>query len=84
MQLLMEFQAFEFSKFRFLASLLYILAMRILKEILRYMLLVPLVILELLVNAIIAPIWIAHDKFAHWRAVRLGRKHILDDIRNRE
>ncbi len=40
--------------------------------------------LELLVNAIIAPIWIAHDKFAHWRAVQLGRKHILDEIRDKE
>ncbi|MCQ2109491.1 MAG: hypothetical protein MJZ05_12105 [Fibrobacter sp.] len=52
--------------------------MNALKEILRYILLAPCVILELLANLIIAPIWITHDKVAHWLAVRRGRKAIRE------
>ena len=49
--------------------------MRILKEIIRYVLLGICFILEVLANMIIAPLWIAHDKYAHWRGVRLAQKY---------
>lgn len=49
--------------------------MNLLKEIVRYILLGFCFILEVLANMIIAPLWIAHDKYAHWRGVRLAQKY---------